>query len=95
MADLPPSYDETIDITESTISYSNNAYSVIHSNGSPTSITTFNNMNMPASGDMVYTNNMNKNVSLPTTYVNRGIYVGPEIVVNDLNIQISPQYEKK
>lgn len=90
MADLPPSYDETFDISEPRVPMNNNASSMINNDdGSHVNMNTNsrNTINMPAPC-VIHSTAMNNYVNYPTTtYVNPyyNYNAMPEIVVDPMN----------
>jgi len=82
MADLPPSYDETMDISEVRVPMNNTSY-MVNNDGSNVNINTNtnNNVNMPPPCAVnPYT--MNNNVNSPYGYP---YYNVPEIVIDPMN----------
>lgn len=90
MADLPPSYDETFDISEPRVPMNNNASSMINNDdGSHVNMNTNsrNTINMPAPC-VIHSTAVNNYVNYPTTtYVNPyyNYNAMPEIVVDPMN----------
>jgi len=90
MMDLPPSYEETMDISEVRISFNETSYAVNNNNNTNNTNNTNANANTNTSNDVPETsvvnpNPINNSDNVPTTTANSDINAMPEIVVDPIN----------